>query len=293
MVKSPPVVETEVEPFTVAEAQRILNAAAGRRNGVRFALALSLGLRRGEALGLKWADLDTRTGTLKIRRALQRHTWRHGCDDPAACAKPHHKTEPCKEGCKRHQRKCPPPCPPGCTGHARACPQRHGGGLVIAQVKSRAGKRSVHVPVPLLEALKAHKGNQDKEKKAAGNLWQDNGWIFAQPNGRALDPRADHDEWKALLAEAGVRDARLHDARHTAATVLLVLNVPHRAIMDVMGWSSTSMLTRYVHVPNEIRAGIANQVGGLLWKLPEAGIGSTADDESDGNDGTAGALVPA
>jgi hypothetical protein len=38
-----------------------------------------------------------------------------------------------------------------------------------------------------------------------------------------------------------VRETRLHDARHTAATVLLALEVPERTVMGVMGWSSTSM----------------------------------------------------
>lgn len=38
-----------------------------------------------------------------------------------------------------------------------------------------------------------------------------------------------------------LRDGRLHDARHTAATVLLVLEVPERTVMAIMGWSSTSM----------------------------------------------------
>jgi hypothetical protein len=46
------VTEEEIQPFTVTEAQRILAATAGRRNGVRFALALALRLRQGEALGL-------------------------------------------------------------------------------------------------------------------------------------------------------------------------------------------------------------------------------------------------
>lgn len=78
----------------------------------------------------------------------------------------------------------------------------------------------------------------------------------------------DRNEWKALLEAANVRDARLHDARHTAATTLLVLDVPPRAIADVMGWSPGSaaqMAGRCTHVPDAIRQGIARQVGGLLW----------------------------
>lgn len=60
--------------------------------------------------------------------------------------------------------------------------------------------------------------------------------------------------------------ARLHDARHAAATMLLVLKVPTRAVMDVMGWSQASIAARYQHVPIEVLNGIAAQVGSLLWQ---------------------------
>lgn len=72
-------------------------------------------------------------------------------------------------------------------------------------------------------------------------------------------------EWKALLAEANVREARLHDARHTAATVLLLLGVRERAVMDVMGWSNTAMVKRYAHVTARLRRDIANQLNSYLW----------------------------
>lgn len=62
-----------------------------------------------------------------------------------------------------------------------------------------------------------------------------------------------------------MRDGRLHDARHTAATVLLVLGVPERTVMGIMGWSSTAMAARYQQVTDPIRHVVAAQVGGLLW----------------------------
>jgi integrase len=42
--------------------------------------------------------------------------------------------------------------------------------------------------------------------------------VFASQTGERLNYRSDHHEWKRLLSAAGLRDARLHDARHTAAT---------------------------------------------------------------------------
>jgi len=261
VVRSPQMTETEIEPLTVDDAQSILSLARERRNGVRWAIALALGLRQGEALGLKWPDITTEwrhecpekdpcgnapvdcpeafpTGTLTVRRALQRQTWQHGCDPDAPCGR--------KRGAE--------------------CPNRHGGGLVIVEPKSRAGRRVVSLPSPLARALIAHQSAQAAERAHAVNLWQDNGWVFAQPTGKPIDPRADYGEWKELLAAVGVREARLHDARHTAATFLLVLGVSDRAAMDVMGWSKADMAKRYMHVPDEVRRRIASQIGDLLWR---------------------------
>ncbi|MEQ4305236.1 tyrosine-type recombinase/integrase [Plantactinospora sp. B6F1] len=52
---------------------------------------------------------------------------------------------------------------------------------------------------------------------------------------------------------AELRDGRLHDARHTAATELLLLGVPERAVMGIMGWSNSSMAVRYQHTTAQIR----------------------------------------
>ena len=65
---------------------------------------------------------------------------------------------------------------------------------------------------------------------------------------------------------AGLREARLHDARHTAATVLLLLDVPVRTVMSLMGWSSAEMAARYQHVTDTIREGVARQVDSLIWQ---------------------------
>ncbi|HET8631551.1 MAG TPA: site-specific integrase, partial [Thermomicrobiales bacterium] len=55
-----------------AEARRFLDAARGNRLEALYRVALSLGLRQGEILGLQWADVDLDAGTLAVRRQLQR-----------------------------------------------------------------------------------------------------------------------------------------------------------------------------------------------------------------------------
>lgn len=263
--------EEEREPFEPDEVRRIIAASLRRRNGVRFVLALAIGIRQGEALGIRRERLDTKRHALRFPKQLQRQTWQHGCEDPAVCAAPRHKTAPCPKPCTRHKRpETCRPCPANCTGHARHCPQRYGGGMVEVPVKSRAGRRSIVLPDRLWGMVEAHNAAQDREREFAGTEWHDEGWMFAQENGKPIDSKADRTEWHEVLAEAGVRVARLHDARHTAATVLALLEVAPRAAMDFMGWSNPDMMLRYQHVTDVMRKDIAKRLGDHLWDSGEA-----------------------
>jgi integrase len=55
LIDAPVADEHEIEPFTREEAHRILGAAMGHRNAARWSVALVLGIRQGEALGLRWS----------------------------------------------------------------------------------------------------------------------------------------------------------------------------------------------------------------------------------------------
>jgi integrase len=70
-----------------------------------------------------------------------------------------------------------------------------------------------------------------------------------------------------LLREAGVRDACLHDASASAATLLLTQGVEVRVAMAILGHSS-SQLTRdtYQHVVPELTHDARDLVGSALWR---------------------------
>ncbi len=72
VVDPPRVVRTEVHPLTVEEARVFLAAVEGDRLETLYRLTISLGLRMGEVLGLAWDDVDLGSGTVRVRRALQR-----------------------------------------------------------------------------------------------------------------------------------------------------------------------------------------------------------------------------
>lgn len=58
--------------LTVAQAKMLLEGVAGTRWHAIYGLALTLGLRRGELLGLRWADIDLESCQLTVRQSLVR-----------------------------------------------------------------------------------------------------------------------------------------------------------------------------------------------------------------------------
>lgn len=100
-------------------------------------------------------------------------------------------------------------CGGTCGRKAGYCPQKKQVRPDAGDTKSRAGRRTIGLPDPLIALLRAHRQHQDGERQASGQLWHDQGWVFARPDGRPLSPNTDYHEWKSLLAEAGLRDTRL------------------------------------------------------------------------------------
>jgi integrase len=72
LVDPPRVPRYEVRPMTPEQARVFLDAARGHRHEALYTVALAVGLRQGEALGLRWEDIDLDAGTLAVRHALQR-----------------------------------------------------------------------------------------------------------------------------------------------------------------------------------------------------------------------------
>jgi len=71
-VDGPRVTHYEIQPFTTDEARRFLTAIRGERLEALYSVALTLGLRQGEALGLRWSDIDLQMGYVRVTRQLQR-----------------------------------------------------------------------------------------------------------------------------------------------------------------------------------------------------------------------------
>lgn len=72
LVEPPRVQRPHIRPLDADEARRFLRAIADDRHEALYLVAIGVGLRQGELLGLSWSDLDLDQGTLTVRHALQR-----------------------------------------------------------------------------------------------------------------------------------------------------------------------------------------------------------------------------
>jgi integrase len=162
LAKPPRLSENEVEPFTVEDVQRILTAAGERRNGIRWAVGRA---RQGEALGLRWSDVDLDAGALAVRRSRNRPRYEHGCG--GSCGK----------------------------DRAGYCPARLLVRADAGDTKSANGRRVVGLPAELVNLLHAHRAEQDRERKLAAQLWQEENWVFTSPTGQPMNPSTDYHEW--------------------------------------------------------------------------------------------------
>jgi integrase len=141
-----------------------------------------------------------------------------------------------------------------------------GEGLVFTEPKTDCSRRTIAVPAPLVEALRKQRVAQNEERLVAGSEWDDWDLVFAQPNGRPLDKHSDYETWIKLLNRAGVRHIRLHDGRHTAATLLLTAGVHPRVVMELLGHSQMRTTTDiYSHVMPALAQEAADRMAKTLW----------------------------
>jgi integrase len=125
-----------------------------------------------------------------------------------------------------------------------------GKGFIEAEPKTEKGRRNIAIPSFVIEALKQHRIKQLEAKLKAGADWQEHDYVFCTSIGTHLNPTRDVlDQLKLLLTKAGLPDIRFHDLRHSAATILLSMDVHPKIVQEILGHSQISMtMDTYSHV---------------------------------------------
>ncbi|TWV45606.1 site-specific integrase [Streptomyces misionensis] len=151
--------------------------------------------------------------------------------------------------------------------------------LIFGTPKTMRSIRTVSLPRRCVQALTQHRVAQDRERKIAGPKWkpaegQPTGLIFTTSTGRVIDPRGLNRMLTILCRDARVPRVRVHDLRHTCASLLLAQGVDARTIMETLGHSTITMtLDTYAHVMGTTLRAAADRMDDAL------GLDGEEDDE--------------
>jgi integrase len=213
LVKPPAPVRHEITTWTADEVRRFLGAVEGDRLAPAYRLLAATGMRRGEALGLHWSNVDLDAERIVVNRSLT------VVNDE----------------------------------------------MVWASPKTSRSRRSLSLDADTAAVLRAHRRRQLEERLNAGELWQDNDLVFCNETGKALHPDRFTRAFTSATRRAGVRHIRLHDLRHTWATLALQAGIHPKVVSERLGHATTGItLDIYSHVQPGLDAHAATAVAELF-----------------------------
>lgn len=131
--------------------------------------------------------------------------------------------------------------------------------------KTKTGARVISLDAGTVAALRAHRKVQNAERLAWAGAYEDRGLVFAQPTGEPERPSRVSRWFQQRAAAAGVPVIRLHDARHTAASLALRNGASMKEVQELLG-HSTYVLTAdtYSHIAADTRDATAARVAAAV-----------------------------
>lgn len=120
--------------------------------------------------------------------------------------------------------------------------------------KTTNAGRVLPLPAALLSELIAAKSRQAVEKLALGEAYTDRGYVVCNEAGEPYHPSTLSTMWQSAIRGLDVPQIRLHDARHTCATLMHLQGVPIALVAAWLGHADVSFTLRtYVHAqPNAL-----------------------------------------
>ncbi len=209
----------EMKTWKAGELATFLGGIEDDRLAGAWWLLATTGMRRGEVLGLRWADIDLDAGRLTIIRTLI-------TTDVQRTGEP---------------------------------------GMAWGTPKTGKGRRQIALDPTTVSALRAHRSRQLQERLAAGGAYQDGDLVCCLEDGRPLHPKTFSYYFGRHVRRLGLPKIRLHDLRHTHATLALRAGVHPRVVQERLGHANVSItLDTYSHVDLDMQAMAAARVAALV-----------------------------
>ena len=172
------------------------------------------GMRRGEAIGLRWSDVDLEAGRLSVRRAL--------------------------------------------------IPINRE--VVVSEPKTAKGRRVVALDPGTIEVLKAQAARQLDEQHEWDEAWIETGLVFTAEHGAALDPESLSRYFRQAVKKTMLPQIRLHDLRHTHATLALQAGIHPKVVSERLGHATVSItFDTYSHAIPAMQEEEAALIAGLVF----------------------------
>ncbi len=144
---------------------------------------------------------------------------------------------------------------------------RHSGrGVLLADLKTAGGRRTLHLSQPLVDLLRAHQVRQNAEKRTA-RVWRNSSnLVFTSTIGTPLDPEAFGRTVPRICKRAGLGHWSIHELRHSCASLLLAMGVPLEVVSDTLGHASIRVtMDVYGHLLAPSRMHAAEAMRRALW----------------------------
>jgi len=198
--------KAETEVWDMDELDLFLTAAAKSDHYELFATLALTGMRRGEALGIRWRDMDLNIASPKV--SICRTVYKLGKDD-----------------------------------------------WRFEEPKTKRSRRVVALPISLALLLQQLRERQEANAQWYGRRLSEDDFIFSREDGTLPDPRYVSKVFKRVVQNTGLKPIRLHDLRHTYATLQRKAGQPIEVISRVLGHASEMVtLTVYNHWEGDLRA---------------------------------------
>ena len=215
-VKPPRVSRPKFDHWTPVEAAQFLKFAKGDYLYPLWELLLREGMRRGEALGLRWGDIKFDRGTAHIVQTVI----------------------------------------PDKTNRGAA--------MIQNRTKTAAGSRTVRLSSETIAALKEHRRKQVASQLAALD-WNDLDLVLATPNGMPINPDNVDRSFGSIIRTAGLKRIKVHELRHTSATLLLLAGIPAKVVSEKLGHASIAItLDTYSHVLPDMQDEATSRMSEIL-----------------------------
>lgn len=139
---------------------------------------------------------------------------------------------------------------------------------VVTPTKTQRSRRTIYLDTFTVDALRGHRKRQREEQLAAGPAWDgSNDLVFRGDLGGLVHPDSFSREFLLLVRDAGLPRIRLHDLRHTYATLALKTGVHPKVVSERLGHATVGItLDLYSHVTPGIARDAAQAVASTIFQ---------------------------